>query len=267
MAQGAKVSGAGIIVLEEVRIDIELFEQDLRNRLVAVVSAAKVDSDFHVRGALGDGFVDELCVFAGQRREVFVALLLSGFAHVWVAQVREVGVVELDEAAAGLVEGVELFLVYAREVVEEDVEVGVCGDVDGGAAAAEVHHCGRGDADFGRRLAAVGLDGFFEELEVLDLDGFGVAELALDDEGWRREAVLVPDVAYLALLFDTREVLQEVEMEVCATELAISYGAQAILDLLLCDVVDPFIFNFAELFAGDLAIGSVGASEPTWSAR
>jgi hypothetical protein len=31
-------------------------------------------------------------------------------------------------------------------------------------------------------------------------------------------------------------------------------------DLLLCDVGDPFVFDFAELFAGDLAIGGIAAS-------
>lgn len=267
VAQGAEVTTARIVVLEEVRIDVEFLEENLSNRLVAagreplgaVVAAAQVDADLHVCGALGDGGVDESSVLAGQNGEVLATLVLGGCAHVRVAEVGEVCVVELDEAAAGLVERVEFLLVHAGEVLEEDVEVRVCRNVDAGAAAAEVDHCGGGNADFGCGCAAILLDGLLEEVEVVDLDGVRVAQFAGDDEGWRREAVLVADVANLALLLDAREVLQEVEMEVCAAELAICDAAEPVLDLQLCDFGDGFVFDLAQVGGGDVTIRSLAA--------
>jgi hypothetical protein len=69
----------------------------------------------------------------------------------------------------------------------------------------------------------------------------------------------VPDVPYLALLLDAGDVLEEVEVEVCAAELAVGNGAEAVLDLLLGYVCDPFVFDFAQLLGTDLVIGRIGA--------
>jgi hypothetical protein len=69
----------------------------------------------------------------------------------------------------------------------------------------------------------------------------------------------MPNISDLALLFDAGDVLEEVEVEVCAAELAVGDGAEAVLDLLLCDVGDPFVFDFAQLFGTDLAIGGFSA--------
>ena len=54
-----------------------------------------------------------------------VATVDRALAHAGVAQVGEVGVVELDVAAPGGVEGGDLVAVDLGEIVEEAVEVGV----------------------------------------------------------------------------------------------------------------------------------------------
>lgn len=252
VTQGLEVTAARIVVLEEVGVNVQLLEEDLRDGLVAargepfaaVVAAAEVDADLHVCGALGDGLVDELGIFAGEGGEVLVAVF-GLLAHVRVAEVGEVGVVELDEAAAGVVEAGEFLLVHAGEVLEELVEVGVGFDGDGGAAAAEVDHGGGGDAHFGGCAAAMFLDLLLEELEVFDLDGLGVAELAGHCKDGRRETVWA-DETCLALDLNARQVLEEVQVEVCAAELAICDGTDAVLDLLLCDIGDCGVLNLAQ---------------------
>jgi len=86
-----------------------------------------------------------------------------------------------------------------------------------------------------------------------------VSELALDDECGRREAVFVSDVPYLTLFFDAGEVLEEVEVEVCTAKFAVGDGAEAVVDLLVRYVGDPFVLDFAQLLGRDFAVGSVGA--------
>ena len=96
-----------------------------------------------------------------------VAAVDRALAHAGIAEVGEVGVVELDVAAPGRVEQRDLVAVHLGEVVEEAVEVGVRLDVDPGPAAAEVGHRGRRDGDLGE--AAIGCVGG-HELVVGDLD-------------------------------------------------------------------------------------------------
>ena len=59
-----------------------------------------------------------------------VAAVDRALAHAGIAEVGEVGVVELDVAATGRVEGGDLVAVHLGEVVEEAVEVGVRLDAD-----------------------------------------------------------------------------------------------------------------------------------------
>ena len=76
--------------------------------------------------------IDQRRILPRQRVHVLPAAR-GGRAHVGVAQVGEVRVVELDVAAAGFVERVDLLPVDGGEVGEEDVQVGVGVDVNGGA--------------------------------------------------------------------------------------------------------------------------------------
>ena len=94
--------------------------------------------------------VDQLGVGVRQRVGIVAALDGAG-AHHRIAQVGEVGVVELDVAAAGGVEGVDLGAVARGEIGEELVEVGVGVDVDRRPPAAEVDHRRRRDRHL-RRL-------------------------------------------------------------------------------------------------------------------
>lgn len=192
MPQRAEIAGPRIVILEEIHIDIELLEKRLGHGLVAalgeplaaVVAAAQVDANGHVLGPLGNSAVDELGVLLGQLGGVLAMASGGLLAHLVVAQVGQVGVVELDKAAPGSVQVGNFLLVDTDEVLKKGLQGRVGGLVDGLAAAAEVHHGGRGDADFGGGLArlAEGFDLGGEELVVVDLDGLGVAQLAGHDQ-------------------------------------------------------------------------------------
>ena len=146
-AQRGEVAGALVVVLEEVGVDVELVEQHLGDWLVAalgepraaVVAAAQVDGDDEVVGAAGDDGVDQLGVGVGELVGILAALDGTG-AHHRVAQVGEVGVVELHVPTARRVEGVELGAVARREVGEELLQVGVGVEVDRCPATTEVDH-------------------------------------------------------------------------------------------------------------------------------
>ena len=153
VTERGEVTRTLVVVLEEVGVDVELVEQYLGHRLVAalgepgaaVVAAAQVNPDGEIVGPAVDRVVDQLGV--GPREFVgIVAPFDRAVAHDGVAQVGEVGVVELDVAAAGRVQGVDLGLVGGREIGEEDLEVGVGVDVDSGPAAPEMDHRRRGNA-------------------------------------------------------------------------------------------------------------------------
>jgi len=117
--QRRKIARSRIIILQKVHIDIQFLEQHLRYGLVparreplgAMVPAAQVDADDHIRGTLGDGGVDErgvlLCYLLGG----LGVAVRGGLAHGGVAEEGEVCVVELEEAAACIVEGLDFVLV------------------------------------------------------------------------------------------------------------------------------------------------------------
>ena len=232
VAQRGEVAGALVVVLEEVGVDVELGEQHLGDGLVAalgepraaVVAAAQVDGDGEVVGAAGDRRVDQLGVGVGEGVGIVAALDGAG-AHDGVAQVGEVGVVELEVAAAGVVEGGDLGPVARREVGEEHLEVGVGVDVDGRPPAAEVDHRRRRD----RHLRRLRRDRR-EVPEVGDLDVADVAQRA-DDGQLRRRHVdgrcgvrAGGDVAGDG---DAVELLEEVEVEPGPAELAVGDAAHA----------------------------------------
>ena len=99
-------------------------------------------------GTPGDGGVDQLGV--GVRQGVGIVAALDGTgAHDRIAEVGQVGVVELHVAAAGGVEGGELGPVARRQIGEEHVEVGVGIDVDGRPAARKWTIVGDGIDTFG----------------------------------------------------------------------------------------------------------------------
>lgn len=257
VAERSKVTGTGVIVLEEVSVDVEVLEENLGHRLVTtrgeplrlVVAPAEMDTDLHVGRLLGDSCVDELGILLGQSLQVFVPGL-GLLAHLGVAEIGEVGVVELDKAAAGLIEQVKFLLVDAGQVLKEEVQIRVRVDVDASTATPEVDHGGRGDGDLGggTNLLVLG-DGILQKVEIVDLDGLCVLELAGDAQDGRGT------ILDLAGDGDAIELLEEVEVEVGAAELAISDGAQAVLHLLGHDLLNPLVLDLAQLFGGDGALG------------
>ena len=96
-------------------------------------------ADDEVVGTAGDDVVDQLGVGVGEGVGIVAPLGGTG-AHHRVAEVGEVGVVELHVATAGRVEGVELGAVARGEIGEELLEVGIGIEVDRRPAAAEVDH-------------------------------------------------------------------------------------------------------------------------------
>ena len=116
--------------------------------------------------------------------------------------------------------------VGGREIVVEGVELGVDALADRLAAAAEVEHRGRGDADLGRPARDAR-----EEIEVPSLDALPVADRRRDVHRRRLEADLGAVIAAkgrrkAALLdVDAFELLEKVDVEVGASELAVGDAA------------------------------------------
>jgi hypothetical protein len=108
VAQRREIARARVVVLEEVAVDVELVEQHLCHRLVAAlggpraleVAAAQVHARRHARRPGRDRVVDELGVAARQLVRI-VAARAGALAHLRVAKVSEVGVVELHVRASG----------------------------------------------------------------------------------------------------------------------------------------------------------------------
>ena len=83
--------------------------------------------------------VDQLGVGVGEGVGIFAPVGGTG-AHHRVAEVGEVGVVELDIPTAGRIEGVELGAIAGCQVGEEQLQVRVGIEVDRRPPSAEVHH-------------------------------------------------------------------------------------------------------------------------------
>lgn len=81
-----------------------------------------------------------------------------------------------------------------------------------------------------------------------------MSNLACDYELWWCKAIFVRRRANdLTFDFHTVEVLEVVEVEVCATQLAICYGADAVLEFFLDEVGDVSVFCGAEVLLGGFA--------------
>lgn len=129
MSQWRKVTTPRVVILKEVCIHIKLLEQHLRDWLVPttsepltpVVAATQVNANRHVLRSLRDRLVDQLSVLVGQSLEVLATLFSSCLAHLRVAEVRQVGVVQLHKAASCIIQVLNLLLVHPGEVIEESI--------------------------------------------------------------------------------------------------------------------------------------------------
>jgi hypothetical protein len=218
------------------------------------VAAAQVHREQHARRLLRDHLVDEGGIAVRQLVRV-VAALAGGFAHVLVAQVGEVGVVHLHVGAAGRGQRAQLVAVgLGHVVVEHRVELGVRVLADAGAAAAKVQHGRRGDGHLGR---AAGGHLALQVLEIGELDVLDVAHLVDHAHRGRRQflgAVGLADGDRNVGLH-AAELVEEVDVEIGAAELAVGDAFQADVFLEADDLGDGLVFDRAQLLGRDLALG------------
>ena len=208
--------------------------------------------------------VDGLHVALGHGVEVD-ALGLIGRALVGVAELAPAGVVELQVAAALVVEGLDGVLVGLGDVVRETVlalRARVALDRAVGHLAAhagnEVQHGGRGDG----QLCGVAARNLLETAEVLDervirpkvdlareaqLRALGLGALELHGPGVGRD------------LLHAVECGEKVQVPHGATELAVGDGAQAGGLLLLHELGDALVLDSRELGFVDLSGRVLGA--------
>jgi hypothetical protein len=121
-----------------------------------------------------------------------------------------------------------------------------------------VQHGGRGDRHLGR---AAGGHLRLQVFEVGLLDVLGVAHLVDHADHRRRQflaAVRLPD-GDRDVGLDATELLEEVDVEVGAAELAVGDALQAHVFLELHDLGDGLVFHLAQLLGRDLALGLLGA--------
>ena len=189
-----------------------------------------------------------------QRVGVFAAFLRR-LALLRVAQVGEVGVVELHVGASGGAKRSQFLAVTRREVLEEPFHVRIGVLADRAAPAAEMHHGRRRDANL--RRAALHLR--FQVREVLDLDRLHVLQLAAHFEPRRREIDFALGGMELgadaAVHRDAFELLEEVDVEIGAAVLAVGDRAQADVLLKLHRFRDGAILDRAQRGGVDLAAG------------
>src|SRR5690606_30465105 len=224
--QRLEAAGPLVVVLEEETVDIELVEEHVGDRLVPAlgeptalrVAAAQVNADGHVVRPAGDRIVDQPRVRARQRVDVLAALARA-FAHLLVAEVREIRVVDLQVAASGRGEIRDLLSEHARDVREKLVHLGIHVRIDRSPSAAEVQHRGRRN-----RLPRRARRERLQEAEILHLDAaFGTIQLPGDDgdEGCLVVTRLVAARRKQLLELDALEAVEEVAVERLASILAV----------------------------------------------
>jgi hypothetical protein len=212
-----------------------------------------VGGDHHVGGLRLERLVDDAGIVLRQAIDIHAARLR--LLHLGLrAQVRPGGVVELQIAAAGIIEALHGLGVGGTEVVEDVVVVLVWG-ADGVRLEAEMQHARARDRHL-RRDARVGL----EEPEVLQHRMVGEAELAGDADALRLglDALELDAVVELVDL-DVVEHAEEIEMPPGAAKLAVARELEPDLLLLGDDVADLAILDLLELTRGDLAFLALGA--------
>ena len=181
-AQRLEIARALVVVFEEISGDVHAVEQGLGHRLVAAlgnpgaleVAATEMHAHRHVLGARLDRIIYQLSVGRRQRRRI-LADVLDLLAQVWIAEIGEIDLVDLQIAAAGGGQVLDLLVVDPRQIGIEVAHVRIGLLVDRLAPAAEMHGRGRWDGDLGHRLRHR-----FQELEMLDEDRCRARQLAVD---------------------------------------------------------------------------------------
>ena len=253
-AQRREVARALVVVFEEKAVDLHFVEQNIGDRLIAAlgdpgaleIAAAEMDRDRHVLRPVADRVIDQPAVELGERVGI-VAAGARALADGRVAEIGEIGVVELQVAAAARRQIGDLVAIGGGEVDVEWLEVGIDALADRLPAAAEMQHRRRRDADL-RRLRHDAL----EEVEVGALDRLDVADLAFDVHRRRLEADLAAVVLAelgdeLAVVgLDAVEPLEEIDVEIRAAELAVGDPLEADVLLRAHDLADARVLDCAQ---------------------
>ena len=261
-AERLEAAGALGVVFEEIAVDGEPAEQRLGHRLVAAggnpgraeIAAADMHGDRQVGRPAVERGIDRPGIALLQPVDV-VAARARLLQLAVVAEIGPHGVVELQVAAAGIVEGADRLPVSGGRVGEELVDVRI-DRLDGVIAETEVEHARAGDGHL-RHQAGMRL----EEPEVLEHRVIvRPAELAGDGDALRLglhavELDAVVELDQLAAL----EMRQEIEMPPGPAELAVGRRLEADLFLPRDDLLDLAVFDFAQRLRGDLTGGEFGA--------
>ncbi len=137
---------------------------------------------------------------------------------------------------------------------------------------------GEGIVTLGVQPGGMLFDLLLQVFKVGTLDVFDVLHLADDADRRRREffAAVGPLDRDRDVGLDAAELIEKVDVEVGAAELAVGDRLQAAVTLELHDVGDGAVFHLAQLRGADLALGPLLAGVeqnfgrrklPTWSAR
>jgi hypothetical protein len=211
-----------------------------------------VGADRHPGRALGDRGVDQSRIAPRQLVRIIAAGARSR-AQLRIAQVRKVGVVELNIGAAGRGERAQLFAVGRGDVGKECLEVRVGLAADRLAPAAEVQHGRRGERHLRRARG-----GRPEEVEVRELDRAHVAHLPGHvQHRWGEVDVALGAVkvrGQSTARFHPVELLEEIDMEIRAPELAVGNALQPDVFLHADDIGDRRVLDRAQRRAVERAV-------------
>src|SRR3984957_15408252 len=248
-AERREIARALVVVFEEEAVDLHLVEQNFRDRLITAlrdpgaleISAAQMHRNRHVLRPIADRVVDQLAVKPDERVGI-VAARDRALANGGIAEIGQIGVVELQVAAAARGEIRDLGAISGAKVFVEVLQPGIDAGADRFAAAAEMQHRGRGNADFCRTRGDA-----FEKVEIRALNRSDMPDLALDMHRRRLETDLRPIVLAelgdeLAIMgTDAFEPFEEIDVEIGAAEFAVRYPLQP-CPLLTLDHL-PYAFN------------------------
>src|SRR6185295_10958915 len=158
-------------------------------------------------------------------------------------------VVELQVAAADVVEGTDRLAIGLPDVVKVLVEIGIDGRADGAAALAEMERARSRDGHLRRDLGVV-----LEEPEMLEVRMAREADLAHDAHAFRLgldagELDPLPGGIELGAV----EALEEIELPPGAPEFAVGRELETDGFLLADDFLDLAVFDLLQLRGRDLA--------------
>src|ERR1035437_7272622 len=255
--QRLETTGALAVVFQEVAVVVAFFEQGLRHRLVAArrnpgraeIAAANVRGNGHVGGLGRQRLVGAGRVGLLQMIDVETAVL--GLLHLLLrAQIRPGNVVELQIAAAGVVESLDRLLIGDCKIVEDGVAARVILLGYSAWFNPEMHHARRRDCHLWHHLG-VGL----QKLEVLQHRVIGEADFALDPDALHLGLHAMELDAVIELIeLDAVEHAEKIEVPPGAAEFAVSGELEPDLLLLLDDLLDLAVLDRLELGRVDLAL-------------